>query len=255
MDISVCIKEVPDVDAPFRIQDGELSFDTDRVALNAYDASAVEAALVVTEAHGGSVEVVTVGPEDVTETIRKALAMGADRAVHLTADEAATYDAHAYAQALSGYYSDTEADAIFCGKQSQDTDAGLTGPMLAEHLGLPYAANVVDIEIDDGQTGLVVERQGDRGSEILELPAPCLVTCSNDMNDPRIPKLKGIMAAKKKPVETRSVGDFEGTDRAATRVVGYEPVPEREPGTMLEGEPEELAGELADRLDNEANVL
>jgi len=255
MDVSVCIKEVPDVNAPFRVRDGELVFATDRVALNAYDASAVEAALVLTEARGGSVEVVTVGPEDVTETVRKALAMGADRAVHLTTDEAEAYDAYAYAHILSGYYAENEPDAIFCGKQSQDTDAGLTGPMLAEHLSLPYAANVVDIEIDDGENGLAVERQGDMGSEWIELPAPCLVTCSNDMNEPRIPKLKGIMAAKKKPVETRSVREFGGADGAATGVVGYQPVPEREPGTMLEGEPEEIAEELADRLDNEANVL
>lgn len=95
MDLSVCIKEVPDLDAPFSVQDGELAFDTDRVSLNAYDASAVEAALILTEEHGGSVEVVTVGPEDVTETIRKALAMGADEAVHLTMEDEGAYDARA----------------------------------------------------------------------------------------------------------------------------------------------------------------
>ncbi|MFB6279217.1 MAG: electron transfer flavoprotein subunit beta/FixA family protein, partial [Salinibacter sp.] len=142
MDISVCIKEVPDVDAPFSVRDGELAFDTDRVSLNAYDASAVEAALRLTEAHGGAVEVVTVGPDDVTETIRKALAMGADRAVHLTTESNDAYDARAYADVLAGYYADSDTDAIFCGKQSQDTDAGLTGPMLAALLDRPYAANV-----------------------------------------------------------------------------------------------------------------
>jgi electron transfer flavoprotein beta subunit len=253
MDISVCIKEVPDLDAPFSVQDGELAFDTDRVQLNAYDASAVEAALVLTEEHGGSVEVVTVGPEDVTETIRKALAMGADRAVHLTAEDVGAYDARAYADVLAGYYAESDADAIFCGKQSQDTDAGLTGPMLAALLDRPYAANVVGIEAEDGS--LVVERQGDKGSEMIELPQPCLVTCSNDMNNPRIPKLKGIMAAKKKPVDTQPAADFGGAATAQTTVVGYEPVPEREPGEMLEGETEEMVQELTERLDDEANVL
>ncbi len=253
MDISVCIKEVPDVDAPFSVREGELAFDTDRVALNAYDASAVEAALVLTEEHGGEVEVVTVGPEDVAETIRKALAMGADRAIHLTTEPSEVYDARAYAEVLAGYYVDSNADAIFCGKQSQDTDAGLTGPMLAALLDLPYAANVVDIQIEG--EGLVVERQGDAGSEIIDLPSPCLVTCSNDMNVPRIPKLKGIMAAKKKPVDEHPAAEFDGASRAVTRVVGYEPVPEREPGTMLEGDPEEMAEELVDRLEEEANVL
>jgi len=253
MDISVCIKEVPDLDAPFSVEDGELAFDTDRVELNAYDASAVEAALVLTEEHGGTVEVVTVGPKDVTETIRKALAMGADRAVHLTTDADDAYDGRAYADVLAGYYEEADADAIFCGKQSQDTDAGLTGPMLAALLDLPYAANVVDIERDGD--GLVVERQGDKGSEMIALPRPCLVTCSNDMNNPRIPKLKGIMAAKKKPVDTQPASDYGGAERAQTRVVGYESVPEREPGTMLEGEPGEMVQELTERLDDEANVL
>ena len=253
MDISVCIKEVPDVDAPFSVRDGELAFDTDRVVLNAYDASAVEAALVLTEEHGGEVEVVTVGPPDVTETIRKALAMGADRAVHLTTDEPEAYDARAYADVLAGYYGDSDADAIFCGKQSQDTDAGLTGPMLAALLDRPYAANVVGI--DREADGLVVERQGDAGSEIIALDAPCLVTCSNDMNNPRIPKLKGIMAAKKKPVDEHPAAEFGGASTTATTVVGYEPVPEREPGTMLEGETDEMVEDLVQRLDDEATVL
>lgn len=253
MDISVCIKEVPDVDAPFSVQNGELAFDTDRVALNAYDASAVEAALVLTEKHGGEIEVVTIGPEEVTETIRKALAMDADRAVHLTTDTPEAYDARAYADVLAGYYADSDADAIFCGKQSQDTDAGLTGPMLAALLDRPYAANVVGIEVED--EGLLVERQGDAGSEIIELDPPCLVTCSNDMNEPRIPKLKGIMAAKKKPVDEHPADAFGGASKTATTVVGYEPVPEREPGTMLEGETEEMAHDLVQRLDDEANVL
>ena len=253
MDLSVCIKEVPDLDAPFSVQNGELAFDTDRVQLNAYDASAVEAALVLTEEHGGSVEVVTVGPDDVTETIRKALAMGADRAVHLTTEDEDAYDARAYADVLAGYYADADVDAIFCGKQSQDTDAGLTGPMLATLLDRPYAANVVGIEVDGDD--LVVERQGDTGSEMIELPRPCLVTCSNDMNNPRIPKLKGIMAAKKKPVDTQPAEDFGGGTTAQTTVVGYEPVPEREPGEMLEGETVEMVQELTERLDDEANVL
>jgi len=253
MDISVCIKEVPDVDAPFSVQNGELAFDTDRVALNAYDASAVEAALRLTEEHGGDIEVVTVGPEDVTETIRKALAMGADRAVHLSVDGDEAYDARAYADVLSGYYADTDVDALFCGKQSQDTDAALTGPMLAALLDWPYAANVVDIDVED--SGLVVERQGDAGTEMIELPLPCLVTCSNDMNNPRIPKLKGIMAAKKKPVDNHPADDVGGEATPATTVVGYEPVPEREPGTMLEGEADEMARDLVQRLEEEANVL
>ncbi len=252
MTIAVCIKQVPDVSAPFRVQEGQLVFDTDRTVLNAYDASAVEAALVLQEAHGGSVQVVSVGAEDITETIRKALAMGADEATHLVADEDAAFDAHAYADLLAHHFADTEVDAIFCGKQAQDTDAGLTGAMLAERLGWPYATNTVGLEIDGN--ALVVERQSDRGTEILALPTPCLVTCSNDMNDPRIPKLKGIMQAKRKPIETREVAELASDVLPQTAVVGYEPMPEREPGEMFDGTPEEMVAALVAELD-EAGML
>lgn len=198
---------------------------------------------------------VTVGPEDVTETIRKALAMGADRAVHLTTEDDVAYDARAYAEVLAGYYEDSDADAIFCGKQSQDTDAGLTGPMLAALLDRPYVANAVGIAVDESGGGLVVERQAERGRETVALPLPGLVTCSNDMNEPRIPSLKGIMKAKKKPVDRTPANMSGGGPGARTTVLGYEPVPEREPGTMLEGEPDEMARELTERLEDEANVL
>ncbi len=133
---------------------------------------------------------------------------------------------------------------IATGKQAQDTDAGLAGSMLAERLGLPYATNAVGLAAEDGT--LVVTRQGDAGQEIIALPTPCLVTCSNDMNDPRIPNLKGIMAAKKKTIDTQPVADLPA---AAVRVLRYEPVPSREPGQKLDGEPAEQAADLVRRLD------
>ncbi|MDX1546515.1 MAG: electron transfer flavoprotein subunit beta/FixA family protein [Rhodothermales bacterium] len=250
MRFAVCIKQVPDVAAPVQIRDGALVFDTGRLVLNAYDASAVEAALVLTETHGGEIDLVCVGPEKARETIRKALAMGAHRATHLVTDDAAVLDSGATAALLARHFEAHGGyDAILCGKQSQDTDAGLTGAMLAAHLGLPYATNAVGLE-QEGDT-LVVTRQGDAGQEIIALPAPCLVTCSNDMNDPRIPNIKGIMQSKRKPMETEPA-EVPG---ARTRVVAYEPMPEREAGPQFEGEPDELARTLADRLTNEAKVL
>ena len=251
MDITVCIKHVPDVSAPFRVQDGELVFDTGRHVLNAYDASAVEAALVLREEHGGTVRVVSVGPEGASETIRKALAMGADEGVHLHVEDDEQFDAFAYATVLAAHLKDGEWDAIFCGKQSQDTDAGLTGSMLAALLDLPYATNAVGLSIDDNASALIVERQGDLGTEVLELPPPCLVTCSNDMNDPRIPKLKGIMQAKRKPLEKVAVGDLAVEAQPRTTIVGYEAMPEREPGEMLEGEPDEMVASIVQHLDED----
>ncbi len=249
MKFCVCIKQVPDVSAPIQIRDGELAYDAGRVVLNAYDASAVEEALVLTEAHGGDVDVILIGPERATETIRKALAMGAARGTHLVVPEDADLDSAAVSTLLARHLDGAGYDVIATGKQAQDSDAGLAGAMLAERLGLPYATNAVGLKIEDGT--LVVTRQGDAGQELIALPTPCLVTCSNDMNDPRIPKLKGVMAAKKKPVETVAVDDVPA---AAVRVLRFEPVPSREPGQKVEGEPAEQAAEVVRRL-HEASVV
>ena len=256
MKFYVCIKQVPDVNAPIQIKEGNLIQDTDRMILNAYDASAVEEALVLTEKHEGEVEVVLVGPDKSTETIRKALAMGADKATHIKIDKEGDFDSATYAKILSAFFKDKEFNVISCGKQSQDTDAGLTGGMLAQHLDLPYATNAVGLDIENDN--LIVKRQGDSGQEMIELPWPCLVTCSNDMNEPRIPSLKGIMQSKRKPMETVELTDLginEADLHAKTKVTGYMEKPGREPGQKFEGEPEEMAQKVAQLLDEEANVI
>lgn len=256
MKFYVCIKQVPDVNAPLQIKDGQLIQDADRNILNAYDASAVEEALVLSEKHGGEVEVVLIGPEKAKETLRKALAMGADKGTHIVTDGSENYDSFSYANMLAAFFKDKEYDFISCGKQSQDTDAGLTGSMLAELLGLPYATNAVGLEADGD--ALIVKRQGDTGQEMISLPSPGLVTCSNDMNDPRIPSLKGIMQSKRKPVDTLSVSDLSGdvgSNSSKTTILGFEEKPGREPGKKFEGEPDEIAGEVARLLDTEANVI
>lgn len=256
MKFYVCIKMVPDVYAPIQIKDGELIMDGDRMVLNAYDASAVEEALVLKEEHGGEVEVVCIGPAKATETIRKALAMGADKGVHIQTSGDENFDSGSYAKILAAYFKDQEFDVLSLGKQSQDTDSGLTGSMVAEMLDLPYATNAVGLTAQDGT--LTVKRQGDAGQEMIDLPLPCVVTCSNDMNEPRIPNLKGIMASKRKPVDTVEVSSL-GLDENAlspnTKVLSYEEKPEREAGKKYEGEPEEIAREVAQLLDNQANVL
>lgn len=256
MKFYVCIKMVPDVYAPFQIKDGELVMDADRMVLNAYDASAVEEALVLTEQHGGDVEVVCVGPAKASETIRKALAMGAAKGHHITTTGDEHFDSGSYANILSTFFRDKEYDVLSFGKQSQDTDSGLTGSMVAEQLGLPYTTNAVGLE-RDGES-LIVKRQGDSGQEMIELPTPCLVTCSNDMNDPRIPNLKGIMASKRKPIdsiELPSLGLSDEELSPASEVTSYEEKPAREAGKKFEGEADEIAREVAQLLDTEANVL
>ncbi|MFO7845145.1 MAG: electron transfer flavoprotein subunit beta/FixA family protein [Balneolaceae bacterium] len=255
MKFYVCIKQVPDVNAPLQIKDGELVQDANRSILNAYDASAVEEALVLKEAHEAEVEVVLAGPEKAKETLRKALAMGADKGTHIITDEGTEYDSHTYAKILAAFFKDKEYSYISCGKQSQDTDSGLTGSMLAELLDLPYVTNAVGLSLEEGQ--LRVKRQGDAGQEIIDLPSPGLVTCSNDMNDPRIPSLKGIMQSKRKPVDTLQVGDLniDGSLDPATKILEYEEKPGREPGEKFEGEPDEIAKKVAQLLDSEENLV
>ncbi|NBC66881.1 MAG: electron transfer flavoprotein subunit beta/FixA family protein [Bacteroidetes bacterium] len=255
MKIYVCIKQVPDVNAPLQIKDGELIQDADRSILNAYDASAVEEALVLKEAHGAEVEVVLAGPEKAKETIRKALAMGADKGTHIITGEDDTNDSFTYATILATFFKDKEYDFISCGKQSQDTDSGLTGSMLAQLLDLPYVTNAVGLDFENN--ALQVKRQGDAGQEMIALPSPGLVTCSNDMNDPRIPSLKGIMQSKRKPVDTLQVEDLEigGDLTAKTTIKGYEEKPGREPGQKFEGEPEDVAKKVAQLLDSEENLI
>lgn len=256
MKFYVCIKMVPDVSAPIQVKEGKLIQDADRMILNAYDASAVEEALVLSEKHGGEVEVVCIGPAKASETIRKALAMGADKATHILTSGDEKYDSGTYARILWKFFSDKEYDILALGKQSQDTDAGLTGSMIAELLRLPYATNAVGLEIEDGK--LIVKRQGDFGQEMIELPTPCAVTCSNDMNEPRIPNLKGIMASKRKPLEQIELSTLDMNENqliADTSVLSYEEKPERQAGQKFEGDADEIAREVAQLLDTEANVF
>ncbi len=261
MKFTVCIKQVPDVTSPSRIEGGHLVQDSDRLVLNAYDASALEECLVMREAVGGEVEVVCVGPPSAKEAIRKALAMGADSGVHILIDAQAALDSRGYADILAAYLGTAGADLIAFGKQAQDSDAGLTGSMTAELLGSAWVSNAVAMKLDGPQGPLVVTRQGDTGQEIIAIPVPALVTCSNDMNEPRIPSLKGIMASKRKPIEEM---DLEKVGLAAThgasfepttRILGYEVPPARPPARLLPGEPEEAVQELVALLVRESGVF
>lgn len=251
----VCIKPVPDIYAPIQIREGRLVTEAGRQVLNAYDASAVEEALVLREAHGGEVHVVMAGPEKAHEILRKALAMGADTGVHIRTDDLEAGDSALHARLLAAYFRDKTYDVLSFGKQSQDTDSGLAGAMVAQLLDLPYATNAVGLQSE--QDALIVKRQGDEGQEMIAMPFPCLVTCSNDMNDPRIPNLKGIMASKRKPVETiQASALLEGRpDAPDTRILAYREKPARKAGPKFDGDPAETARLVAGKLAGEAGVL
>ncbi|MEM6335681.1 MAG: electron transfer flavoprotein subunit beta/FixA family protein [Bacteroidota bacterium] len=259
MNFTVCIKQVPDVDVPAHILNGEIVQKTPRLILNVYDATALEEALVITEAEGGEVDVVLIGPEKAREAIRKALAMGADRGTHILVEHAEQLDAHAVSRILAAYFRTVPHEAILCGKQAQDTDSGLTGTMLAELLSLPYVSNAVGIYIDGNE--LVVTRQGDTSQEIVQLPVPGLVACSNNMNDPRIPNLGSIMRSKRKPVTTLTLsdlgleGDFGPEYTPRVEVTSYQDLPARPPATIWEEETPAMVSNLTQVLAEDARVI
>jgi len=256
MKFNVCIKQVPDVTAPIQIKQGQLTQSADRMVLNAYDASAVEEALALSEQVDGEVEVILVGPEKGSETIRKALAMGAQSGVHIVTDDEGNWDSAVYARILAAYFKQHDFNILFTGKQSQDTDSGLAGGMLAHHLSLPYTSNAVGMSLNNDQ--LKVTRQGDAGQEIIALSPPCLVTCSNDMNEPRIPTLKGIMQSKRKPVKTVTLDELgieKDKIQPKIRILSYEEKPERQAGQKFEGDPKETAKKVATMLDEDKNVI
>ncbi len=236
MKFIVCIKHVPDATSLLRIEDGRIDTSAGRMALNAFDASAAEGAIAFTERYGGEVHAALAGPPEAREALRKALAMGAAAGVHLQVREGdAPPVGQACAQILANHLRTETFDAILCGKQAQDTDAGVTPAMLAELLGLPFVGNAIALAPDpDGPRAnrLLVTRQADAHQEITRVQTPCVISCSNNMCDPRIPNIRGVMAARKKPIQAKTVETPAGLP--AMSVQRYEPMPGRPPVRMLD---------------------
>ena len=244
MKIAVCIKRVPDSETRVKIASNGKSLDEAGVkfVLNPYDEFAVEEGL-----RRGEVTVVCLGPAAAQETIRTALAMGADRGVLLQTD-AAPADGFVTAQALAAELQPGGWDLILFGKMAIDDYNQQVGPMVAELLGLPCVTAVAHLEID-GQKG-VAEREIEGGIEVVEFPLPAVITADKGHNEPRYPALKGIMAAKKKPLEVKPVQLGAG----AIEVIALTPPPERKEGKIV-GEGPGAVPELVRLLREEAKVL
>jgi electron transfer flavoprotein beta subunit len=206
--IAVCVKEVPEAGAARRIDPQTKRLDrSGEGVLNAFDANAVEAGLRVKESEGGSeVVVVSLGPEGALDSLRKALAMGADRAV-LVSDEAAVgSDLVATSRALAAALERESADLVLFGQQSSDSDGAVLWAAVAERLRLPMVSQAADLTIADGKA--TVKRQTEFGYDRIEVPLPAVVAVSDAINEPRYPSLKGIMGAKSKPQDVVSAADL-----------------------------------------------
>ncbi|MBI3992370.1 MAG: electron transfer flavoprotein subunit beta/FixA family protein [Candidatus Lambdaproteobacteria bacterium] len=260
MNILVPVKSVIDVELNIRVRDGRVVEDGMNYVLNKWDENAVEAALVLKESQGGEVTVVTVGPDRSGEALRKTLAMGADKAVHVNDPATEGSDAHGFAKILAKVAARGAYDLIITGKQAQDTDMGGTGPLLAAMLDLPLVAGVIAIE-PQGAGKLGIRRLGQFGTEVIELALPALITASDSLNEPRLASLRGIMQAKKKPMEVLKVADLGlsagdvGSAGARIQVVEYLPPPARSAGKKFEGDEAETTAQVMNLLTNEAKIF
>jgi len=248
--IAVFIKRVPDSEARMKIDANGSGIDPVGVkfVMNPYDEYAVEEALALKEKAGaGEVVVYSLGSDSSQETIRSALAMGADRGVLLKTEDAAT-DPFAAAQVLASEVEGEGFDLILTGKVAIDDYHHATGVMVGELLGLPAVSAASALTID-GASGSA-EREIEGGVEVLEFSLPALITCDKGLNEPRYPALKGIMMAKKKPMEVKDVSPAE----AGVEVVSLLTPPPRAEGRIV-GEGVAAVGPLIAALQQEAKVL
>ena len=254
MKIAVCIKRVPDSETRVKITADGTKLDEAGVkfVLNPYDEFAVEEALQRKEKAGtGEVAIFCLGPAAAQETIRTALAMGAERGVLLQSD-AIPADGFVTAQALAAELKAGTWDLILFGKMAIDDYNQQVGPMVAELLGLPCVTAVAHLEIDHTTGRGVAEREIEGGIEVVEFPLPAVLTADKGLNEPRYPALKGIMAAKKKPLEVKPVQ--LGAGGGGIEIVALTPPPQRKDGKIV-GEGAGAVPELVRLLREEAKVL
>ena len=207
MKIAVCVKQVPDATSVRRLDAATNRLDrSGEGALNATDVNAVEEALRIKEAQGGEVVVVSLGPAKAVDSLRKALAMGADRALLVSDDAAAGSDLVATSYALARALEREEADLVLFGQQSSDSDGAVLWAAVADRLRRPLISQVADLTADGASvTG---KRQTEFGYDVISAPLPAIVAVSDAINEPRYPSLKGIMGAKSKPTETLTLAEI-----------------------------------------------
>jgi electron transfer flavoprotein beta subunit len=213
-----------------------------------YDEIAVEEAIQIKEKLGGEVTILTLGPSEATKEVRECLAKGADKGIILTDPEWAGRDALSTAKAIKAKVEELGVDLILTGRLATDRDNAAVGPMLATLLGWACVTDVGDLEIGDGKG--TAKREADAGVEVFEFPLPAVVTCQKDLNEPRYAGLKGIMAAKKKPIEEVPCAEIA----QQVEIVGLATPPPRQEGRIV-GQGAEAVPALIDALRNEAKIL
>jgi len=242
--ICVLVKEVPDAAVQKRIDPNTMRLDrSGEKNLNPFDTHAIEAAMQIKE--GGAIPVeevvaVTMGPDSAVRALHKAVALGADRSVHLSDDALAGSDVCATGYALAKVLESESPDLVLLGQQSDDGECYTIGAVVADHLRMPSLTQVIKIDVADGK--LRCERQAEYGYDTVEVELPAVISVGDAINEPRYPSLKAIMGAKKKPLDGKATGDV-GIDGGAvgeagskTSVLALNPPPQKEAGEIIEDE-------------------
>jgi electron transfer flavoprotein beta subunit len=249
VNIIACVKQVPDTEAQIKVKADGSGIEEGQIkwVMNPYDEFGVEEALKLKEKNGGDVTIVCVGPARAMETIRTALAMGADKGVHICDPAFDNADAFVTANALAAVIKTLPHDVIFCGQRAIDDDSGQVGSMLAEALNVPQLTLVTKLEYAGSSVKVIRPIEGAQLS--IETALPAVVTCQKGLNEPRYASLPGIMKAKK----AAAIG--VATD-AKAKVAKTIPPPARPPGKIICGdEPAQKAAELGRLLREEAKAI
>ena len=254
MKIMVCLKQVPHQDARLDVRpDGTwIQEENIKFELNSYDLYALEEALRAKDASGAEVVVVSIGPERVGQALRTALGMGADRAIHVKDPATEGSDALGVAKILAAVAKQESPDLIFAGLMSEDGNFAAVPPMLAELVGIPHTTAALKIERTNGT--LRVDREVEGGAqEVIELSLPCVVAVQTGINQVRYASLKGIMAAKKKPLDVKTAADLGlagqvGAAAAKVKVEKVAPPPKGDRAEILQGTTDQIVGSLVNKI-------
>jgi electron transfer flavoprotein beta subunit len=254
MDLVVCVKRVPETETGIRLKPDGSDIERSGLAydLNDFDNYALEEALRLKEKHGGAVTVLTVGDASSDETLRQCLAKGADAAVRCWSDDMRGSDGVGIARVLAAALKGLKHDLVLAGVQSEDEDASIVGPALAEFLHVPSLTVATKVEVQGPQ--LKVHRELEGGTlAVVEAPLPAVVTIQTGLNTPRLAALRGILAAKSKPITVKTSQDLGlagqvGSAAAKTRVTKLAPPPVGQGARMLQGSEEQQAKELVKLL-------
>ena len=256
MKILVCVKQVPDMESHFRINSSDNWYDSSDLAfrMNEYDEYAVEQAVQLKEQLGGSTDitVLSIGSDQVVEVLKKAMAMGCDRGVHIQDSCAYTKDPWQIASMIVAFARDKSFDLIFTGMQSQDRGSAQVGVIVAELLGISCTTTVVDFKYDDGVIIAKRELEG-RIKAVVKITTPALITCQLGLNFPRYPTLPNIMKAKKKEIVVIPADHVHGQERTVTTRI-YPPTKKGD-GIVLQGDVNEIANQLIVILKERTTVI